>query len=71
MLVLWREENRKTRRKTLEARERINNKLNSYMTLHFQEPNSGHNGEGPPGELPFQAKLSGMIGRYFNKLNSP
>ena len=29
---LRREENRRTRRKTLEARERINNKLNSHMT---------------------------------------
>jgi hypothetical protein len=30
---LRREENQKTQRKTLEARERINNKLNSHMTL--------------------------------------
>jgi hypothetical protein len=29
---LRREENRRTRRKTLEARERINNNLNSHMT---------------------------------------
>jgi hypothetical protein len=29
---LWREENRRTWRKTLEARERFNNKLNSHMT---------------------------------------
>ena len=29
---LWREENRTTRRKTLEARTRTNNKLNPHMT---------------------------------------
>jgi hypothetical protein len=28
---LWREENQRTWRKTLEARERINNKLNSHV----------------------------------------
>ena len=30
---LWREENRRTRRKTLGARTRTNNKLNPHMTL--------------------------------------
>jgi hypothetical protein len=29
---LWREENRRTRRKTLEAREKINKKLDTHMT---------------------------------------
>jgi hypothetical protein len=32
ILIFGREENRRTWRKTLEARERINNKLNSHMT---------------------------------------
>jgi len=32
MLVLWREENRRTWRKTLGARTRTNNKLNPLMT---------------------------------------
>jgi len=31
--MLWREENRRTRRKTLDARTRTNNKLNPLMTL--------------------------------------